>query len=46
MSATAGEKNQVDRLLSRIDQQSNLITMLKHRVDKTQEEVGIAKLIV
>ena len=37
--ATSVNKDQLERLHSRVDQQSTLIEMLKQRADKTQYEV-------
>ena len=39
MAASVNKEDQLERLQSRVDQQSTLIEMLKQRADKTQHEV-------
>ena len=40
MATSQREEDEMERLLARVDQQSTLISMLKERADKVQEEVS------
>ena len=44
MATSQREDDEMERLLARVDQQSSLISMLKERADKVQEEVSVLKM--